>query len=904
VACGEVSIRVGSSSTRAPAAATTMPASRRPATRSTPSSAPAAAVKTGIDGIRIAELVAVVKLRPSRKSVWLAKIPSMPSSASRGQSERPGTKRSCRQASKSNSGVAIATRVPANASGGSSASTSLPTTCSVEKRTWTTSSATRTGREASRTRGSYRQPCVRPPGNAGERARSCMLSATMRDTTRSRGARRGIAAALAGTLWTLPVPATQPLEEFAGTLDVVAVEIPVEVLRDGRPLRGLRRENFALFEEGERREITGFEAIDYAGSPAGQAGADVAPPPAERRNVLLLFDFLFASRVDRQRALLGARRFVEASLGPADHVAVGVSGAARGSRLIVPFTRDRSWLLDGLAFVNAMETGKRRELERAREALAGHSPAPGAGDRLARLASELGPAAALAASVRSGFLATDALESSFAKGRFDEGAGRDEPFGSLVPSDPVALAEELAAGAVASTAAEQLRGIAELMAVLRDLPGRKLLLFFSRGLDANLIRRHDSIHRAEILGELERTAAAARRSGWAMHPIDLAGVPSAERPGFDAEALFALASGTGGRLRENFNDFDEAAARVLAETEVTYVLTFQRPALAADGALRRIDVELVGAPAGARVVHRPGNQAALPARQRSALQRRLDRAAEILGESEVAELDVELAAFPWPSEEGRGRVSLALRVDDRWRDRAALPGAEVEFEVAAYLLDADLAIAGQLASRVRLDPTEHVARLTAGALNLLGEVEAPAGSYRLRVLVRDPATGRIALLGQPLALGAPAIWPPLVAVGNGVALALGPPRDARRDPRDPFAARGPVLVPFREIGASDAVELELAAAGLAPVLAQLAARVLDAAGRPVSPSPVGEPVSVAAPVGLRRWRACLDATGLAPGGYRLELVVGAAGAGERIERTVPFVVTAAAAAGSAVASDG
>jgi VWFA-related protein len=664
----------------------------------------------------------------------------------------------------------------------------------------------------------------------------------------------------------------QPVEEFSGTLDVVVVELPVDVLADGRPVRGLSREQFELYEDGARREITGFAVVDHARLPElDESGVTPAPAPGERRNVLLLLDLLFSSQVEQRRTLLAARRFVDDSLGAADFAAIAVSGVVGGSRLIVPFTTDRAWLAAGLDLVGAIHSGKRREVEQARRALLPFAPA--AEERIARLASELGPTMALLATTPSGYLAVEESAAQLGREQVAEPSTSDLGIGSVLHDDPSQIASELAASAVSATAVNQLDGIAALLAALRDLPGRKLLLFFSRGFDAEMLRRRDSLDRPELLSALERTVASARRSGWAMHPIDLAGVPEVGQTAFNADPLLVLAKGTGGRLRENFNEFDEAAARVLAESEVTYWLSYQRPPLIADGRLHEIEVRLVGAPPGARAVHRGGLQAPLPERARSALDRRLDRAATLLGEREIAEIDVVLGVFPRPASDGRWRVDVALEVDERWGDRLAMPGGEPVFEVEAYLIDAGFGVADRFAARVRLDPARHAARLATGGLLLTGRLEAPPGEYRLRVAVRDPATSRVALQGHVVRLGEPALWRPLTSRSAGVAIALAT-RGAVGEPDDPFATAGRAFAPLRTVGAGDAVDFDLVAAGVGPAAGPPTAVVVDAAGRVVARAEV-DAARRPAPAGIARWRARLDAGGLAAGDYRIEISLAA-----------------------------
>ncbi|HXU34393.1 MAG TPA: hypothetical protein VN851_27785, partial [Thermoanaerobaculia bacterium] len=56
--------------------------------------------------------------------------------------------------------------------------------------------------------------------------------------------------------------ATAPPRFGGERTDVVAVEIPLQVVRDGEPVRGLTRADFAIYDGKKKQEITGFEVID------------------------------------------------------------------------------------------------------------------------------------------------------------------------------------------------------------------------------------------------------------------------------------------------------------------------------------------------------------------------------------------------------------------------------------------------------------------------------------------------------------------------------------------------------------------------------------------------------------------------------------------------------------------
>ena len=55
----------------------------------------------------------------------------------------------------------------------------------------------------------------------------------------------------------LAAPATGQ-DRFTETIGVTEVQVPVRVLAKGKPLAGLTREDFEIYDLGERREIVGF----------------------------------------------------------------------------------------------------------------------------------------------------------------------------------------------------------------------------------------------------------------------------------------------------------------------------------------------------------------------------------------------------------------------------------------------------------------------------------------------------------------------------------------------------------------------------------------------------------------------------------------------------------------------
>ena len=77
---------------------------------------------------------------------------------------------------------------------------------------------------------------------------------------------------------------------FGAEVSVTEIEVPVTVLEDGEPVRGLTQGDFVLTEDGLERDIVGFEIVDLAVASEGVTSSAVLPGSlAARRYFLLAF---------------------------------------------------------------------------------------------------------------------------------------------------------------------------------------------------------------------------------------------------------------------------------------------------------------------------------------------------------------------------------------------------------------------------------------------------------------------------------------------------------------------------------------------------------------------------------------------------------------------------------------
>lgn len=473
---------------------------------------------------------------------------------------------------------------------------------------------------------------------------------------------------------------------------VVAVEVPVRVLRDGRPVRGLTAENFVVIDEGDPREITSFEVLDLEEVATGEAArAPVEVQPAARRHFLLLFDLDFTDGPYPVRAHEAALHQLGRYLGKEERRAPE-AGAVAGDTL-------------------GMTVGGWNTVQ-----------------------SDLS-----AAAQRERSLADQALD--WAGGSGGRRGGVDETL-----QDMADFAEEDVRQRHAARASNLVASLRNLADQYRWVDGQKYLVLFSQGFDSEVyVEEGGSWLLKEIRGMLD----AFRKTGWSIYSIEGVDLNTATARR-QRETLFYLAKETGGTVVAGRNDLSVSMARVLMQTSVTYLLGFQAPDLPADGSFRRLRVELRGVPRGTRVSHRAGYFVPRPFSELGEAEKRAQAAQLILSERERDELGAAVFAGPMELEAGGGLVPVVVELGREIlltgpADREA--GAEIH----VYALDPQGKVAGVLAQRVVVDPEKLVEEGgTSDGLKFFGELDLPPGRYDLRALARSLRTGWVTLRRVPV----------------------------------------------------------------------------------------------------------------------------------------------------------
>ncbi len=558
-------------------------------------------------------------------------------------------------------------------------------------------------------------------------------------------------AAIAPSLCCGPAAAQQT---FAGATEVVVVEVPVQVVKDGEPVRGLTANDFEVFDGRKKVPVTGFEVLDLAVSAPAGAAAEAQIPASARRHFLMLFDLTFSEPSALTKARDAAKDVVK-TLHPTDLVAVATYSSMQGPQLVLGFTPDRQQII---AAVDTLGLPK----------LFNRTPDP------LRL------------------VLTDALTSIAQGSQGRQGQGSD-----VRAAIDAEIIDTLQTVSIVSSRAEKsvqqqlvrnlTQHLADLAHLMGEVEGRKYVVFLSEGFDSSLVTGSGSTQAGsnDLQSSIEaatgdpaaeptfgtgsdsqfgdtRTQNAVekmleefRRADCQIQAVNIGGLRAPNNQGLQhidgKESLLNMAKSTGGEFYENFNDLTAAMGQMLRRTGVTYVLSFQPDDLKLDGGFHKLRVEVKNA-RGARVVHRPGYYAPRPYKEQPPLQRLLETANTVMGE-EGGVINAAVLAAPFAVGGDRAYVPVVLEINGA-NLLAGKQGTSLPVEIYVYAIDQNGAVQDFLTQSFGVDLVKGEAALRQSGLKFFGHLDLPQGKYSLRTLVRNGATGASGLRITDLAVPA------------------------------------------------------------------------------------------------------------------------------------------------------
>ena len=509
-----------------------------------------------------------------------------------------------------------------------------------------------------------------------------------------------------------PAP-QQPPVTFKVEVNYVEVDASVTDAQ-GHFVRGLTKDDFHVVEEGVPQKLSAFSMVDipvervdpplYSSKPIP---ADVVSnrTPFEGRVFVIVIDDL-NTRMDRTpRIRAAARQFVEHYVGANDVVAVvNTSGYGKAMQ---DFTSNR----------------------------------------------------ALAVKAIDGAIGNKEMSSTEAQLQ-DYYLNRDTPGFS---TNMNASFNDMMRYNNARNTLRTLRSLADYMAGMRGR--RKSVVFFSEGLDYDLVNAINNPHTTDVQQEMRGFIAAATRGNISVYSVDPRGLATGMEDAIEIgslptdgsisttqlrdemriehDSLRTIAEETGGFAVLNQNDYRDGFSRILDDSSSYYVLGYYPTDEKHDGKFRNVKVT-VDKP-GLRVRTRRGYVAPLPAKKESAAKGTpAERTSpELLDALEspipVSGLTLSASAAPFRGAPGHDAIPISIEVDGRTMRFAPRPDGRYmnDLEVTLYAIDS---AAGKVKDGAH-DTINLVLKPQAtgmsGPFRVVRVLKVPPGTYQLRIGARD-----------------------------------------------------------------------------------------------------------------------------------------------------------------------
>jgi len=540
-----------------------------------------------------------------------------------------------------------------------------------------------------------------------------------------------------------PQDGSVPPPEVTFRVEVNYVEEDVRVVdRNGNFVRGLKREDFQLTEDGKPQKVNTFGMVDIPITPVprplfmGPNAMPIEPDVASNERVmdgrlyLLLLDDYHTAPLRSQNVKELARKFVLEKLGPNDQAAVvPTSGVLRGSQ---DFTQNRRLLLDAISnFV---------------------------GQKLPSAAVTKTESRSRDEANSRGLSDTEAPEQIGPENRFTE--DMDAPERTYK----------------ARAALNSLRNIAEWMSAIQGR--RKAIIYLSEGVDYNLydmfVGSKPEVFNFENFNMIQQetwdTIQAASRSNVQIYPVDPRGLTSMAQENIEISGLpllglhlgpetlnqelqtsqmnlRQLAEETGGVAAVGTNDMNKAFDRIVQENSSYYVLGYYSSNEKRDGKLRSISVKVNGYQ-DAQVTYRKRYAAARgKGPKNTAAGKTPDPAAGLTAELMQAMaaplpmtgLQLRLHAVP---QKGSGKnaslkvIVQTLGKDLTFKQNNGVFSTKLSFSLGVFGKDGKAVFTERPDADLNLRPETHD-RVTQNGVRMMRQMSVPPGRYQIRVAAQD-----------------------------------------------------------------------------------------------------------------------------------------------------------------------
>jgi len=508
------------------------------------------------------------------------------------------------------------------------------------------------------------------------------------------------------------------------------------VVRDaqGKPVEGLKEEDFKLFDRGKEQTIKQFEVETSPAPPAVPVtarGQDRTLPPAmPGRFLALYFDDLNTSDTDMMQGRDAADHYLATRLQPKDRVAIFTS-----QKMLSDFTDDPKQLHEALTKLNSSP----RNLNRV-----GDCP-------------QLSDYQALQIAQFEDDYQIDAWRVAL-----DEMANR------CPQPQPVPFIQMLARGIVAQVEIQSrtnLQALENLVQYLSHLPGQRTIVLVSPGFPSQseqyqLDRLVDRALRAQVVisaldpkglallmpeVDVTRSYSPAANSGIINAMKNVASM----RELVATDVLAEVAQGTGGEFFHNNNDLN-AGFGALAGSPVYYILAFAPSDAKPDGKFHTLKVELAEKGKGLSVqarrgyfVAKEGTEPDVQAQQsgqsdpEAQVKERLRET--VLSKADMQELPVEVRTEVSKGSATTSELSVLAHLDAKslhFRKDGTHNQNTVTFVSAIFDGGGQYLTGQQRQARVDL-PDESLPNLLAKGMDIKITFQLQPGTYTMREVVTD-----------------------------------------------------------------------------------------------------------------------------------------------------------------------
>jgi VWFA-related protein len=568
-----------------------------------------------------------------------------------------------------------------------------------------------------------------------------------------------ILAVLSMTMIVYPQKKTEkPADDKPIRISTELVQVDTVVTdKNGQIVRNLTKDDFELYENGKKQNITFLEFVEASSK---SKATDKTAPDARRpetegvseAEVRRIFAFVIDDLTIRAEDLFYVRemltRYVNEQKADNDLAAIVRTVGGRG--LLQQFTTNRELLLRAIASLTPTTPPLSSTASSASADMSGRE------QRVSGTPQPLVDAAGERAESELNAIDNDTREL----------------FGPL--DDTVQMTRAVMTLGTASFVIES----------LRQLPGRKSLILVSGGMP--ILSSQIGTTGVDMTSVINRLAAQATRAGVAVHTMDIRGLSAnsgvarfTDTPGKsaiptdiaslansgpgggtgtfgrgiddkllgpsvlqDQLGLRALASATGGIAVLNKNNFSEGIGKIIDTSDGYYLLAYTPLDANFDGRFRKLEVRLRRG--GLKVYSRRGYVAREDSSAEAAAVSPRDQLLAAI-RSPLARRDVSVKAMVGYKaiQPRQGAIDIELLIDPRTLKFDEVEGKQqTTFDVAGFVFDETGELRGGFSETITANLTpEEFKRVSLGGLTYSANTTLPSGAYQVRIAVRDNKTG-------------------------------------------------------------------------------------------------------------------------------------------------------------------